>query len=186
MTNLYCLLMPQTAVPGPRTSVCLPSGLYNVRTGRVLEQSGPFQEITPLPGIYFFDGWRVHPTLEIPSNLPSTEEAPVYGVGTTTHRPHQPDHRKRKHVTYLPQRPRRWAQHSQSSHPCMQVPSSHGQPTWPHSRQCTMPQRSMHNATTQQRNHSNRNRQISAEGKRPSSSSTRADVRTAALPFHVA
>ena len=69
------------------TYVCLPSGLYNARTGRVLEQSGPSQEVTPLPGIYFFDGWRVHPTLEIPSNLPSTEEAPAYGVGTTTHRP---------------------------------------------------------------------------------------------------
>ena len=41
------------------TYVCLPSGLYNARTGRVLEQSGPSQEITPLPGIYFFDGWRV-------------------------------------------------------------------------------------------------------------------------------
>ena len=35
------------------------------------------QEITPLPGIYFFDGWRVHPTLVIPANLPSTKEAPV-------------------------------------------------------------------------------------------------------------
>jgi len=69
------------------TYVCLPSGLYNARTGHVLEQSGPSQEITPLPGIYFFNGWRVHPTLEIPSNLPSTEEAPAYGVGTTTHRP---------------------------------------------------------------------------------------------------
>ena len=28
---------------------------------------------------FFFDGWRAHPTLETPSNLPS--------VGTTTHRP---------------------------------------------------------------------------------------------------
>ena len=43
--------------------VCLPSGFYNARTGRVLAQAGPEQEITPLPGIYFFDGWRVHPTL---------------------------------------------------------------------------------------------------------------------------
>ena len=43
--------------------------LYNARTGRVLAQAGPEQEITPLPGIYFFDGWRVHPTLVIPANL---------------------------------------------------------------------------------------------------------------------
>ena len=54
-------------------------------TGRVLPQTGPSQEITPLPGIYFFDGWRVQPTLDIPSNLPSTKEAPAYGGGTTTH-----------------------------------------------------------------------------------------------------
>ena len=63
-----------------RTYVCLPSGLYNARSGRVLAQAGPEQEITPLPGIYFFDGWRVHPTLVIPANLPSTKEAPVCDV----------------------------------------------------------------------------------------------------------
>ena len=42
------------------------SGLYNARTGRVLAQAGPEQEIKPLPGIYFFDGWRVRPALVIP------------------------------------------------------------------------------------------------------------------------
>ena len=67
--------------------MCLPSGLYNARAGRVLAQAGPDQEITPLPGIYFFDGWRVHPTLVIPANLPSTKEAPVYGVEAPAHSP---------------------------------------------------------------------------------------------------
>ena len=53
--------------------------------GRVLAQAGPEQEITPLPGIYFFDGWRVHPTLVIPANLPSTKEAPVCDAEAPTH-----------------------------------------------------------------------------------------------------
>ena len=53
---LYAYAADHTNRP---TYVCLPSGLYNARTGRVLAQAGPEQEITPLPGIYFFDGWRV-------------------------------------------------------------------------------------------------------------------------------
>ena len=82
------ILFAYAADRTPRpTYVCLPSGLYNARTGRVLPQTGPSQEITPLPGIYFFDGWRVQPTLDIPSNLPSTKKAPAYGVGTTTQNP---------------------------------------------------------------------------------------------------
>ena len=82
------ILFAYAADRTPRpTYVCLPSGLYHARTGRVLPQTGPSQEITPLPGIYFFDGWRVQPTLDIPSNLPSTKEAPAYGGGTTTHTP---------------------------------------------------------------------------------------------------
>ena len=74
---LYAYAADRTSRP---TYVCLPSGLYNARTGRILAQAGPEQEITPLPGIYFFDGWRVHPTLVIPANLPSTKEAPVCDV----------------------------------------------------------------------------------------------------------
>ena len=74
---LYAYAADRTNRP---TYVCLPSGLYNARTGRVLAQAGPEQEITPLPGIYFFDGWRVHPTLVIPANLPSTKEASVCDV----------------------------------------------------------------------------------------------------------
>ena len=70
------ILFAYAADRTPRpTYVCLPP------------QTGPSQEITPLPGIYFFDGWRVQPTLDIPSNLPSTEEAPAHGVGTTTRNP---------------------------------------------------------------------------------------------------
>jgi len=65
------------------TYVCLPSGLYNARTGRILRQSKPSQEVTPLPGIYFFDAWRAHPTLDIPSNLPNTQKAPAEGVAAT-------------------------------------------------------------------------------------------------------
>jgi len=61
--------------------------LYNARTGRVLAQAGPEQEITPLPGIYFFDGWRVRPTLVIPADLPSTKEAPVWDVEASAHSP---------------------------------------------------------------------------------------------------
>ena len=79
---LYAYAADRTNRP---TYVCLPSGLYNARTGRVLAQAGPEQEITPLPGIYFFDGWRVHPTLVIPTNLPSSKEAPVCDVEAPAH-----------------------------------------------------------------------------------------------------
>ena len=82
------ILFAYAADRTPRpTYVCLPSGLYHARTGRVLPQTGPSQEITPLPGIYFCDGWRAQPTLDIPVNLPSTKEAPAYGGGTTAHTP---------------------------------------------------------------------------------------------------
>ena len=79
---LYAYAADRTNRP---TYVCLPSGLYNARTGRVLAQTGPEQEITPLPGIYFFDGWRVRPTLVIPANLPRTKEAPVSDVEAPIH-----------------------------------------------------------------------------------------------------
>ena len=51
------------------TYVCLPSGLHNARTGRVLQPAGPYREVLPLPGILFFDAWRVEPTLDIPSTF---------------------------------------------------------------------------------------------------------------------
>ena len=79
---LYAYAADRTNRP---TYVCLPSGLYNAGTGRVLAQAGPEQEITPLLGIYFFDGWRVHPTLVIPANLPITKEAPVCDVEAPAH-----------------------------------------------------------------------------------------------------
>jgi len=61
----------------------MPSGLYKARTGQIVAQTGPDQEILPLPGMYFFDGWRVHPTLLIPGHLPRTKEAPVQDIAPT-------------------------------------------------------------------------------------------------------
>ena len=60
---LYAYAADLTPFP---TYVCLPSGLYKARTGQVVAQTGPEQEIRSLPGIYFFDGWRLHPRLPIP------------------------------------------------------------------------------------------------------------------------
>ena len=148
------ILFAYAADRTPRpTYVCLPSGLYHARTGRVLPQTGPSQEITPLPGIYFFDGWRVQPTLDIPSNLPSTKEAPAYGVGTTTHTPRGTEPTRspeKRHGTYLPQRPRT----NRKMDPALAgLPSVHVNTLeqWlanmaPNYRQCTMPRKYMHNA----------------------------------------
>ena len=69
------------------TYVCLPSELYKARTGQVVAQTGPEQEILSLPGIYFFDGWRVYPTLPIPDHLPRAKEAPVQGIALTAPTP---------------------------------------------------------------------------------------------------
>ena len=69
------------------TYVYLPSGLYKARTGQVVAQTGPEQEILSLPGIYFFDGWRVHPTLPIPDHLPRAKEAPVQDIALTAPAP---------------------------------------------------------------------------------------------------
>ena len=52
-----------------------------------MAQTGPDQEILPLSGIYFFDGWRVHPTLPIPGHLPRTKEAPVQDIALTAPAP---------------------------------------------------------------------------------------------------
>ena len=78
---LYAYAGDRTLFP---TYVCLPSGLYKARTGQIVAQTGPEQEILPLSGMYFFDGWRVHPTLPIPSNLPRTKEAPVRDITPAT------------------------------------------------------------------------------------------------------
>ena len=55
----------------------LPTGLHKARTGALVPRQGPNQEIIPLPGMYFFDGWRVEPSLKIPDNLPQTQDMPV-------------------------------------------------------------------------------------------------------------
>ena len=81
---LYAYAADRTHFP---TYVCLPSGLYKARTGQVVPVTGPEQEILPLPGIYFFDGWRVHPTLPIPDHLPRTQEVPVQDTTLTASAP---------------------------------------------------------------------------------------------------
>ena len=88
MQNLPFLEVVLCAYAADRTPfptyVCLPSELYKARTGQIVAQTGPEQEILPLPGMYFFDGWRAHPTLPIPSNLPRTKEAPVRDITHAT------------------------------------------------------------------------------------------------------
>ena len=74
---LYAYAADRTHFP---TYVCLPTGLYKARTGHIVAQTGPDQEILSLPGIYFFDGWRLHPKLSIPDHLPRAKEAPVQGT----------------------------------------------------------------------------------------------------------
>ena len=81
---LYAYAADRTPFP---TYVCLPSGLYKARTGQVVAQTGPEQEILSLPGMYFFDGWRVHPTLPIPDHLPRAREAPVLDIAQTAPTP---------------------------------------------------------------------------------------------------
>ena len=81
---LYAYAADRTPFP---TYVCLASGLYKARTGQVVAQTGPEQEILSLPGIYFFDGWRLHPTLPIPDHLPRAKEAPVQGTALTAPAP---------------------------------------------------------------------------------------------------
>jgi len=105
------------------TYVCLPSGLYHARTGQVLPQTGPSEEITPLPGIYFFDEcsqhWTSHSTCQAPRRRQHTVvEQPRIPLEARN----QPDHLRKRHGTYLPQRPRtnrKMDQHSQGCHPCM-------------------------------------------------------------------
>ena len=56
----FCMHTPPTA----RIALHMCAIWVVQRTGRACPSTiRPDQEITPLPGIYFFDGWRVHPTL---------------------------------------------------------------------------------------------------------------------------
>ena len=73
------------ATPLP-TYICLPSGLYRSRTGRMVEREGKRQEIISLPGIFFFDGWRVQPSLKVPANVPQTKDGPNRGTPPGTPR----------------------------------------------------------------------------------------------------
>ena len=73
------------ATPLP-THICLPSGLYRSRTRRMVEREGKRQEIISLPGIFFFDGWRVQLSLKIPANVPQTKDVPDRGTPLGTPR----------------------------------------------------------------------------------------------------
>ena len=128
---LYAYAADRTPFP---TYVCLPSGLYKARTGQVVAQTGPEQEILSLPGIYFFDGWRLHPTLPIPDHLPRAKEAPVQDIALTAPAPgtepkRSPEEEARDILANSCQESaRRWAKHKKSSSPRMQVLKSYGQP----------------------------------------------------------
>ena len=82
---------------------------------------------------YFFDGWRVQPTLDIASFLPEADEAPVCDVGSAARQPPsaEPTRSPEEEAASGQEPSRGWTQHSQSSHPRVQVPKSHGQPTCP-------------------------------------------------------
>ena len=131
---LYAYAADRTPFP---TYVCLPSGLYKARTGQIVAQTGPEQEILPLPGMYFFDGWRVHPTLPIPSNLPRTKEAPVRDITHATpsasaEPTRSPEEEARDILATAAKNRGRWAKHKAGSCPRMQVLKGHDQPIWFH------------------------------------------------------
>ena len=96
MRQSYLHMQPADHSSRP-TYVCLPSGLYHARSGRILQQSGPNQEVTPIPGIYFFDGWRVRPCMDIPTDLPRTQDPPEHdtqlpaATSSTAEPPQTPD-----------------------------------------------------------------------------------------------
>ena len=77
--KLSCMDM-QLTLPLTQPTYACPAGLYKARTRRIVEKVGPQREIISLPGIYFFDGWRVHPSLTIPANVPQTLDAPDKGT----------------------------------------------------------------------------------------------------------
>ena len=72
---LATLAMQQT---DQLASVCLPVFIMRAVAGSAA--SGPNQEVTPLPGIYFFDGWRVRPCMKIPTDLPQSRDPPERDV----------------------------------------------------------------------------------------------------------
>ena len=102
---LYAYAADRTPFP---TYVCLPSGLYKARTGQIVAQTGPEQEILPLSGMYFFDGWRVHPTLPIPATYHAPKKRQS-GISLLLHPQlvrNRPARQKKKRETSLRQPPR--------------------------------------------------------------------------------
>ena len=86
----------ESPVPGSRpvclrswshalSHICMPA--FRIVQGACWADCGADRPWTGNPTFvskYFFDGWRVHPTLPIPSNLPRTKEAPVRDITPAT------------------------------------------------------------------------------------------------------
>ena len=94
---LYAYAADRTNRP---TCVCLPSGLYNARTGRVLAQAGPEQEITPA-STFLMDGeyiqhWSSPPTYQAPKKHQSVMLKPPH---TALQAQNHPGRRKKRRVT---------------------------------------------------------------------------------------
>ena len=86
------------------TYACLPP-VFIMRAAAGSCSNQDQQEVTPLPGIDFFDGWRVRLCMKIPTDLPNPGTHP--NVMFSAQRP-QPlllnhlKHQTRKDETYLP------------------------------------------------------------------------------------
>ena len=94
---LYAYAADRTNRP---TCVCLPSGLYNARTRRVLAQAGPEQEITPA-STFLMDGeyiqhWSSPPTYQAPKKHQSVMLKPPH---TALQAQNHPGRRKKRRVT---------------------------------------------------------------------------------------
>ena len=94
-TILYAYAADRTNRP---TYVCLPSGLYNARAGRVLAQSGPDQEITPLyrafislMGGEYIQHWLSQPTYQAQKRHQYVELKAPHTALLAQNQPRSPD-----------------------------------------------------------------------------------------------
>ena len=61
---------------------------YSTETpGKLQHRLAQNRKSCPCLGIYFFDGWRVHPMLPIPDHLPRAKETPVQDIALTAPAP---------------------------------------------------------------------------------------------------
>ena len=98
-TILYAYAADRTNRP---TYVCLPSGLYNARAGRVLAQSGPDQEITPLyraftslMGGEYIQHWLSPPTYQAQKRHQYVGLKPPHTALPAQNRPRSPEEEAR-------------------------------------------------------------------------------------------